>query len=96
MKNLNSYPGSRVPNLSQIKLTNTDEGPSIPSLSSFRLSVKFFVPGVISTGLSCSLSLSAMDPAGRGSPWILISPIVEPTLNDSETKKVSDEAPVSR
>lgn len=93
---IKAYPGSSVPKRSQIKLTNTDDGPLTPSLSSIRFKVKFFVPGGISTGLSRSFRRKVIDPPGRGSPCTCTSPIVEPICRDSDTKNVSEEEPVSR
>lgn len=90
-------PGSKVPNFSQIKLTNTDEGPSIPSLSKGLFRVRFLDPLAMSMGLSASLSRRAMDPTtGRGSPTNRTRPIISPTGRSSGTKKVSEDAPFSK
>lgn len=47
------------------------------SLSNFLTSVRFLVPGSISTGLSSSSSLSSILPLGPASPWILKVPVIQ-------------------
>ncbi|KAK3917282.1 Neuroepithelial cell-transforming gene 1 protein [Frankliniella fusca] len=50
-------------------LMYTDAGPSMPSLSSLLMRVRFLLPGDTRTGLSVSCSRSAMSPWGSlGSP----------------------------
>lgn len=88
---------SKVSSRSHINVTNTEDGPSIPSLSSGLLRVRFFDPGAIPIGLSDSLRRSAIEPTtGLGSPTTLTRPMVSPTGTFSTTKNVSEEAPFSK